>query len=156
MWFVTLPAANRFLNLIWEMRHKPNRTGKIGIIRWHKFLTLLWLNYISFTPCPLLLFFLPPFCHSEHTHMCAHINTVYYAVTLPDPLRQLCISVWLMRVISPKQQNDHFCGECDRHSLLPLSSFSLFPFSLQRGEKKTEICYPVSCSAWIFFSFWDE
>lgn len=82
--------------------------------------------------------------------MCTHTNTVYYAVTLPDPLRQLCISVWLMRVISPKQQNDHFGGE--RHTDPPSSPvFPLLFFFLaykKRKGKKRDIWYYISRSVW--------
>lgn len=93
-----------------------------------------------FYPLPFCISVLPhlaPNWTHTHTHMCTHTNTVYYAVTLPDPLRQLCISVWLMRVISPKQQNDHFGGE--RHTDPPSSPvFPLLFFFLayKKGKKK--------------------
>lgn len=91
-----------------------------------------------FYPMPSCISFAPRLIFTEHGHVRAHTNTVYYAVTLPDPLRQLCISVWLMRVISPKQQNDHFGGERYRPSLLPLSSLSPIFFFLVRLQKRQE------------------
>lgn len=102
-----------------------------------------------FYPMPSCISFVPRLIFTEHGHVRAHTNTVYYAVTLPDPLRQLCISVWLMRVISPKQQNDHFGGERYRPSLLPLSSLSpIFFFFLGYKKGKKDICYRASCIVW--------
>lgn len=46
-----------------------------------------------FYPMPSCISFVPHLILTEHGHVRTHTNTVYYAVTLPDPLRQLCISV---------------------------------------------------------------
>lgn len=70
---------------------------------------------------------------------------VYYAVTSPDSLRQLCITVWLMRVISPKQQNDHFGGEPHRRFRLHVSPFSYFVACKKgRWKRYTFSCFCVS------------
>lgn len=87
----------------------------------------------SFYPPALSLHITPLLSNTVHIHV--RTQGVYYAVTSPDSLRQLCISVWLMRVISPKQQNDHFGGEHHRLSRLPVSPFSCF-CGLQKAKMK--------------------
>lgn len=119
-------------------RHVVRGSDYVAVLS--SFLTSRWLNYTSFTPCPPAFLL---FSASSHTQP-KHTNTVYYAVTLPDPLRQLCIFVWLMRVISPKQQNDHFAVEHYRPSLFSLSF--LLTVNDEADEMKTFFATNVSCS----------